>query len=83
MHHGNVDNDTVEGRIFRWLRDNPGWHSSLEIQNACNTVAASTFMSSIRTQLGISDRWTLEDGREGRHGIYRVVKAAGQMARMI
>ena len=75
MHHGNLNNDTVEGRIFRWLRYNPGWHSSLEIQTACQTVAASTFMSSIRTQLEKSDEWALEDGREGSHGIYRVVKA--------
>lgn len=73
MHHGNIANDTVEGRIFRWLKDNRGWHSSLEIQQACNTIAASTFMASINVQLASSTRWKLERAREGNHGIYRVV----------
>jgi len=80
MHHGSIANDTVEGRIFLWLKENPGWHSSLEIQNSCNTIAASTFMASINVQLTASNEWTLERDREGSHGIYRVVKKSGQLS---
>lgn len=63
MHMGNIQRDTMAGRVWRFLRHRRGeWWSTAEIMRGAECPCVSTRISEIRCQLSIDHTtpWRLD-----------------------
>ena len=71
MNAGKLENDSVAGRLYRYLKDHPGWHGGWELTVAIGTTALSTRISEIRHQLPKNEH--IEVQQKGHNWFYRLV----------
>lgn len=76
MHSGSIHRETTEGRIWKFLRDHEGeWFTSLQIHLGCEEILnVSTYMSSVKAQVGELAGWAVEQRRRGKRMCYRAVR---------
>lgn len=79
MHHTSIadDSNTQAAILFRYMRARAGqWISALELANYMESTCLSTWISTIRIQLQVDGRGTVEHEQRGkRKHYYRVVLA--------